>query len=382
MLVTGQVRRLAPAGRGGRHRPPFRARALRRDARVVRHRRDVPARGVRGLHPDRRARGRARRRTRSEARATHDALVGSGRNGLRSRGLRRCCAPTTASSSSTTSRDARSTCGGSPAAGILDADELREVERRSTSLAWEPGHEDVHTAIEVQLGELGRKIQAGRSRNDQVATAFRLYVADACARGDRDHRALRQRGARPGRGGGETPMPGYTHLQRAQPVTVGPPARLGRDARPRSRALPVRRRAGEAVAARLRRARGLDPRPAAAARRPAAELPRRRRRPRLRARLPLRVRAARVASLADRRGARALVDQRVRVRPPARGRGYGLVGDAAEAEPGRRRARPRQGGHRARSAAGPARDGEGAAARLQPRPAGGQAAGLRRAEAT
>ena len=61
--------RLAPAGRRRRHRAPLRARALRRDARVVRHRRDVPARGVRGLHPDRRARGRARRRTRAEARA-------------------------------------------------------------------------------------------------------------------------------------------------------------------------------------------------------------------------------------------------------------------------------------------------------------------------
>ena len=41
-------------------RPALRARALRRDARVVRHRRDVPARGRRGVHPDRRARGRAR----------------------------------------------------------------------------------------------------------------------------------------------------------------------------------------------------------------------------------------------------------------------------------------------------------------------------------
>ena len=66
-------------------------------------------------------------------------------------------------------------------AGILTADELREVERQLDTLAWEPGHEDVHTAIEVQLGELGRKIQAGRSRNDQVVTAFRLYVVGACA---------------------------------------------------------------------------------------------------------------------------------------------------------------------------------------------------------
>ena len=39
----------------------------------------------------------------------------------------------------------------------------------------------MHSAIERQLGEVGRKIHAGRSRNDQVAAAFRLYVLDACA---------------------------------------------------------------------------------------------------------------------------------------------------------------------------------------------------------
>ena len=40
--------------------------------------------------------------------------------------------------------------------------------------------EDVHSAIERLLGDLGRKIHAGRSRNDQVAAAMRLYVQDAC----------------------------------------------------------------------------------------------------------------------------------------------------------------------------------------------------------
>jgi argininosuccinate lyase len=107
------------------------------------------------------------------------------------------------------------------AAGILTADELREVERQLDTLAWEPGREDVHTAIEVQLGELGRKIQAGRSRNDQVATAFRLYVLDACAEAietiERFANVVLDRGEIEA----ETPMPGYTHLQRAQPVTVG-----------------------------------------------------------------------------------------------------------------------------------------------------------------
>ena len=81
--------------------------------------------------------------------------------------------------------------------------------------------EDVHSAIERLLGPLGRKIHAGRSRNDQVAAAFRLYVADACAEADDALVAfaavlLELAGAE-----AETPLPGYTHLQRAQPVTVG-----------------------------------------------------------------------------------------------------------------------------------------------------------------
>ncbi|HXH89593.1 MAG TPA: argininosuccinate lyase, partial [Gaiellaceae bacterium] len=68
---------------------------------------------------------------------------------------------------------------------------------------------------------VGRKIHAGRSRNDQVAAAFRLYVAAACAEAAEAIRGfaavLLDRAERDA----ETPMPGYTHLQRAQPVTVG-----------------------------------------------------------------------------------------------------------------------------------------------------------------
>ena len=111
------------------------------------------------------------------------------------------------------------------AAGLLDDGELAEAESRLAEIATgggiEPEDEDVHTAIERLLGEVGRKIHAGRSRNDQVAAAFRLYAADA---------AGEARAAIAGLAGGlldraeaeaETPMPGYTHLQRAQPVTVG-----------------------------------------------------------------------------------------------------------------------------------------------------------------
>ena len=94
---------------------------------------------------------------------------------------------------------------------------FREVDERNL----EPDDEDVHSAIERLLGEVGRKIHAGRSRNDQVAAAFRLYVADAAGEARAAIAefalALLDRAEEDA----ATPMPGYTHLQRAQPVTVG-----------------------------------------------------------------------------------------------------------------------------------------------------------------
>jgi argininosuccinate lyase len=108
------------------------------------------------------------------------------------------------------------------AAGILDDDELVEVTARLAAIdSIDPADEDVHSAIERQLGDVGRKIHAGRSRNDQVAAAFRLYVADACSEADAAlvafARVLLERAEQEA----TTPMPGYTHLQRAQPVTLG-----------------------------------------------------------------------------------------------------------------------------------------------------------------
>ena len=107
------------------------------------------------------------------------------------------------------------------AAGLLTPAELEAVEAALAELGWEPGDEDVHTLIERKLGETGRKIHAGRSRNDQVAAAFRLYVQDACAEADAAIRALAAVLLDRAGADAETPMPGYTHLQRAQPVTVG-----------------------------------------------------------------------------------------------------------------------------------------------------------------
>src|SRR5256714_7494087 len=108
------------------------------------------------------------------------------------------------------------------AAGILDDAELAEVTEKLAAIdEIEQSDEDVHSSIERQLGDVGRKIHAGRSRNDQVAAAFRLYVGDAC--GEADAALVRFASAVLARAAEEaaTAMPGYTHLQRAQPVTLG-----------------------------------------------------------------------------------------------------------------------------------------------------------------
>jgi argininosuccinate lyase len=109
-------------------------------------------------------------------------------------------------------------------AGLLSSEEHEEVIRRLQEITVDDvvdADEDVHSAIERLLGDVGRKIHAGRSRNDQVAAAFRLYVADACSE------ALDEIGAfaaaildRAEQEAG-TSLPGYTHLQRAIPVTLG-----------------------------------------------------------------------------------------------------------------------------------------------------------------
>ena len=83
--------------------------------------------------------------------------------------------------------------------------------------------EDIHFNIEARLtelvGEAGGRLHTARSRNDQVATDFRLWVREACTRAEAGLRAVQkvlllQAGAHT-----ETIMPGFTHLQPAQPVT-------------------------------------------------------------------------------------------------------------------------------------------------------------------
>jgi argininosuccinate lyase len=108
------------------------------------------------------------------------------------------------------------------AAGILDDAELKDVRETLAAVGEaDPAAEDVHSFLEAELGEVGRKIHAGRSRNDQVATAVRLYVQDACAEADAALTAFVAALVDHAEREAETPMPGYTHLQRAQPVTLG-----------------------------------------------------------------------------------------------------------------------------------------------------------------
>jgi argininosuccinate lyase len=108
------------------------------------------------------------------------------------------------------------------AAGLLDDTELAEVRETLAGIeSVDPAAEDVHSFIEAELGAVGRKIHAGRSRNDQVAAALRLYVEDACAEADASLVSFAAAILEHAAADATTPMPGYTHLQRAQPITLG-----------------------------------------------------------------------------------------------------------------------------------------------------------------
>ncbi|WP_144128132.1 argininosuccinate lyase [Catellatospora sichuanensis] len=120
------------------------------------------------------------------------------------------------------------------AAGLLDPDELGrmlaaidDLDAAVATGTFRPTieDEDVHTALErgllERLGALGGKLRAGRSRNDQVATDLRLYLRDhardLAARITELADALTEQAGRHV----DTPAPGLTHVQHAQPVTFG-----------------------------------------------------------------------------------------------------------------------------------------------------------------
>jgi argininosuccinate lyase len=86
-------------------------------------------------------------------------------------------------------------------------------------------HEDIHLNIEARLAELigaaAGRLHTARSRNDQVATDFKLWVRDAIDRLDRQMQGLQAALIAKAERHADTIMPGFTHLQVAQPVTFG-----------------------------------------------------------------------------------------------------------------------------------------------------------------
>ena len=91
-------------------------------------------------------------------------------------------------------------------------------------LEFTPEHEDIHSFVEAHLieriGEPGKKLHTGRSRNDQVALDMKLYVRDEVVELDSLLKTLLQSIMKVMEENIETFMPGFTHLQKAQPVTL------------------------------------------------------------------------------------------------------------------------------------------------------------------
>ncbi len=122
---------------------------------------------------------------------------------------------------------------GLAAAGIIKPAHLRAIEKglRQVKRELDQGtfefadtDEDIHTAVERRLTEItphGAALHAGRSRNDQVATDLRLYCRLAASAAIEATSTLVATLAARAEQHADWPMPGYTHLQRAQPVTVG-----------------------------------------------------------------------------------------------------------------------------------------------------------------
>jgi argininosuccinate lyase len=123
-------------------------------------------------------------------------------------------------------------CDALAAAGVLENDEAQtlhaallsilELGRKDASYLHDSSAEDVHSFVEARLveltGDLGRKLHTGRSRNDQVATDFRLWVREQIDEAMSVLRNTQTALLDLAETNSELVMPGYTHLQRAQPI--------------------------------------------------------------------------------------------------------------------------------------------------------------------
>ncbi|MEM1485234.1 argininosuccinate lyase [Oscillospiraceae bacterium PP1C4] len=107
---------------------------------------------------------------------------------------------------------------------IIDALELIMSDLKSGVLAIDPNAEDIHMFVEQTLteriGDTGKRLHTARSRNDQVALDIRLYLRDEAKAISKLLLALIAELADKAQANLETVMPGYTHLQRAQPITL------------------------------------------------------------------------------------------------------------------------------------------------------------------
>jgi argininosuccinate lyase len=99
-----------------------------------------------------------------------------------------------------------------------------EAEIEAGAMAWDPALEDIHMHVETRLreriGDAAARLHTGRSRNDLVATDLALYLRDASRAAERGLLALRRALLARAREHVDTVLPGYTHLQRAQPVRL------------------------------------------------------------------------------------------------------------------------------------------------------------------
>ncbi|HXD32835.1 MAG TPA: argininosuccinate lyase [Pyrinomonadaceae bacterium] len=122
-------------------------------------------------------------------------------------------------------------CGGLRAAGVITQDEATTIEAALRKILefgaadenyFSDRAEDVHSFVEARLvemtGDVGRKLHTGRSRNDQVATDLRLWMRDDLDLLAEHVRTAQQSLLDLAEANREAVLPGYTHLQRAQPV--------------------------------------------------------------------------------------------------------------------------------------------------------------------
>ena len=118
--------------------------------------------------------------------------------------------------------------------GILTAEELAGIERELALLAedfksgvfvLDEQYEDCHSAIEARLterlGDAGRRIHTGRSRNDQILVATRLWLKDQLARVGELSKAIAKVALDRAQAEKDQPLPGYTHIQRAVVSSAG-----------------------------------------------------------------------------------------------------------------------------------------------------------------